>query len=62
MNILGITYVPPNTSDRVPLLVDFVFAWVAAVFVVLIVLAVGAAYLPSSSASRTRIVDALGHV
>jgi len=62
MNILGITYVPPNTSDHVPLLVDFVFAWVTAVFVVLIVLAVGAAYLPSSSASRTRIVDALGHV
>jgi putative ABC transport system permease protein len=62
MNMLGITYVPPNTSDHVPLLVDFVFPWVAGVFGVLIMLAVGAAYLPSSSASRTRIVDALGHV
>jgi putative ABC transport system permease protein len=62
MNLLGITYVPPNTSDRVPLLVDFVAGWVLIVFFSLLLLAAGAAYIPSASASRTRIVDALGHV
>jgi putative ABC transport system permease protein len=62
MNSLGITYVPPNTSDHVPLLVDFVAGWVVIVFLALLLLAAGAAYIPSASASRTRIVDALGHV
>jgi putative ABC transport system permease protein len=62
VSVLGITYVPPNTSDHVPLLVDFVFGWVAVVFISLLVLATSAAYIPSAGASRTRIVDALGHV
>jgi putative ABC transport system permease protein len=62
VSLLGITYVPPNTSDHVPLLVDFVFGWVVVVFFSLLLLAAGAAYIPSAGASRTRIVDALGHV
>lgn len=62
MSVLNISYVPPNTSDHVPLLVDFVFGWVAFAFFSLLILAAGAAYIPSAGASRTRIVDALGHV
>jgi putative ABC transport system permease protein len=62
MNLLGITYVPPNSSDHVPLLLDFVVGWVLVVFFSLLALAAGAAYFPSAGASRTRIVDALGHV
>jgi putative ABC transport system permease protein len=62
VKVLGISYVPPNTSDHVPLLVDFVFGWVVVVFFSLLLLAAGAAYIPSAGASRTRIVDALGHV
>lgn len=62
VNLLNISYVPPNTSDHVPLLVDFVLGWVVGVFFLLLLLAAGAAYIPSAGASRTRIVDALGHV
>jgi putative ABC transport system permease protein len=62
INAAGLNYVPPNTSDTVPLLVDFVYGRMAAAFLCLVLMAVAAAYLPSAGASRRRIVDALGHV
>lgn len=62
VNAAGLSYVPPNTSDQVPLLVDFVYSRMAATLMALVSLAVAAAYLPSAGASHKRIVDALGHV
>jgi putative ABC transport system permease protein len=62
VNLAGITYTPPNTSDTVPLLVDFVYERVALGFISLLVLTLIAAYVPSSTAARMSVVDALGHV
>ena len=62
VNTAGLSYVPPNTSDEVILLVDVVYGRMAATLAGLVMLAIAAAYLPSASASRKRIVDALGHV
>jgi putative ABC transport system permease protein len=62
INAARLSYVPPSTSDTVPLLVDFVYGRMAAAFLCLVFMAVAAAYLPSAGAARKRIVDALGHV
>jgi putative ABC transport system permease protein len=62
VNAAGMSYVPPNTSDQVILLVDLVYTRMAITLSGLVVLAIAAAYLPSAGASRKRIVDALGHV
>jgi putative ABC transport system permease protein len=62
VNMAGITYAPPNTSDSVPLMVDFVYGRFALAFLSLCVLTVAAAFIPSSVAARMPAVDALGHV
>lgn len=62
VNMTGIQYVPPNTSDRVPLLVDLVMGRIALTFLFLVALATVSACLPSLRAARMQIVDALGHV
>lgn len=62
VNAARLSYVPPNTSDQVVLLVDIVYRRMAATLVGLVLLAIAAAYLPSAGASSKRIVDALGHV
>jgi putative ABC transport system permease protein len=62
MNAAGLNYMPPSTSDKVPLLVDLVYGRMAAAFLGLLFLAVAASYVPSAGAARKPIVDALGHV
>ena len=62
VNSMGISYVPPSSSDRVPLLVDVLPGTMLFTFVLLALLTSIAAFFPASGASRKRIVDALGHV
>jgi putative ABC transport system permease protein len=62
VNSMGISYVPPSSSDRVPLLVDILPGTMAVTFLLLAVLTSIAAFFPASGASRKGIVDALGHV
>lgn len=61
INNLGITYVPPNSSHHVPLLVDLDAYAFALTFLVLAVLAGLSAFLPARAAARRGIVAALGH-
>ncbi len=59
VNRAGISYVPPNSSYAVDLLVDLDWARIAGVAAVVLVLALLAALLPSLKAARRGIVDAL---
>jgi putative ABC transport system permease protein len=59
VNSAGISYVPPNSSFAVDLLVDLDWARIAGVAAVVLVLALLAALLPSFRAARRNIVDAL---
>ncbi|MFL6676286.1 MAG: ABC transporter permease [Massilia sp.] len=59
VNRAGISYVPPNSSYSVALLVDLDWTRIAGVAAVVLVLAVAAAVLPSYRAARRGIVDAL---
>lgn len=59
VNGAGISYVPPNSSYAVDLLVDLDWARVVGVAAVVLVLALMAALLPSLKAARRGIVDAL---
>ncbi len=59
INGAGITYVPPNSSVSVPLLVDLQPAVVATVGAAVVTLALLAAALPAWRASRRNIVEAL---
>jgi putative ABC transport system permease protein len=62
INVADISYVPPNQTTRVPLLVDLDAARIA--FTALMLAAVGAlaAWMPARRAARQPIIDALGHV
>jgi putative ABC transport system permease protein len=62
VNSMGVSYVPPGSSDRVPLLVDILPGTMAVIFLLLAMLTAVAALFPASGASRKPIVDALGHV
>jgi putative ABC transport system permease protein len=62
VNSFGLSYVPPSSSDRVPLLVDILPGGMALTFLMLALLTSIAALFPASGASRKGIVDALGHV
>lgn len=59
VNGAGISYVPPNSSYAVDLLVDLDWGRIAGVAAVVLVLALLAALLPSLKAARRGIVDAL---
>lgn len=62
INLTDISYVPPNQTTPVPLLVDLDVSRVA--FTALMMAAVGAlaAWMPARRAARQPIIDALGHV
>jgi putative ABC transport system permease protein len=62
INAADISYVPPNSTSPVPLLVDFDIS--RAAVTALLMLAVGAlaAWLPARRAARQPIIEALGHV
>jgi putative ABC transport system permease protein len=62
VNKAHITYVPPNFSDAVPLLVDLDIGTAVTTFLFITILATAAAFAPAVGASRKAIVDALGHV
>lgn len=62
INLAGISYVPPNSAGRVPLLVDLDTGRVAFTFLLMCVVGTMAAYLPARRAARKDIIDALGHV
>ena len=61
VNGAGISYVPPNASYPVALLVDLDWPRAAVVAAVVVGLAVASAALPSLKAARRDIVDALAH-
>ena len=62
INISGISYVPPNQTAPVPLLVDLDLA--RTLLTALMMASVGAlaAWLPARRAARQPIIEALGHV
>jgi putative ABC transport system permease protein len=59
VNRAGISYVPPNSSYAVALLVDLDWARIGGMAAVVLLLAVAAAILPAWRAARRGIVDAL---
>lgn len=61
VNGADISYVPPNASYPVALLVDLDWPRAAVVAAVVVALAVASAALPSLKAARRDIVDALAH-
>ena len=61
VNRAGISYVPPNSSSPVALLVDLDWLRIAAVSAMVITLALVASILPSFRAARRGIVDALAY-
>jgi putative ABC transport system permease protein len=56
------TYVPPGSSNPVPLQVDLVWPVLGRSVLSLAVLALLAAYVPARRSARMAIVDALGHI
>ena len=58
----NIRYIPPSSSDEVPLWVNFVPEMQLGSLLLLALVAMLAALLPARRAARTEIVDALGHV
>jgi putative ABC transport system permease protein len=56
------TYVPPGSSNPVPLQVDLVWPMLARSVLSLSALALIAAYVPARRSAKMSIVDALGHI
>jgi len=61
VNHAGISYVPPNASNAVPLRVDLAWSRSVAAALAVLVLALASALWPSLRAARRGIVDALTH-
>jgi putative ABC transport system permease protein len=62
INLADISYVPPNSASRVPLLVDLDLGRTLFTFVLMGVVGTVAAYMPARRAAKKDIIDALGHV
>ena len=62
INMADISYVPPNSASRVPLLVDWDVGRTLFTFLLMAVVGTVAAYLPARRAAKKDIIDALGHV
>lgn len=62
INFADISYVPPNQTSRVPLLVDLDTARIAFTALMLAVVGALAAWMPARRAAKQPIIDALGHV
>jgi putative ABC transport system permease protein len=56
------TYVPPASSNPVPLRVDLVWPALASNVIFMLVLSMIAAFVPARRSARMSIVDALGHI
>lgn len=62
INVAGIRYLPPNSTDPVPLLIGFDAVKTVVAAVALTLLGVVAAYLPAARAARRPITESLGYV
>jgi putative ABC transport system permease protein len=62
INLAGISYIPPNSASRVPLLVDMDTGRTFFTFLLMGVVGTLAAYMPARRAAKKDIIDALGHV
>lgn len=62
INMAGITWIPPDSTEPVPFRIDLDFLRIGQSFLVLVLLTTVSALVPARSASRKKIVDALGHV
>jgi len=62
VNAIGFSYVPPSSSDKVHLLIDFVPVVMLEAFVLLAVVSSIAALIPARQATKMKVVDALGQV
>lgn len=62
INAAGISYVPPNQTAPVPLLVDLDLARILLTALMMASVGALAAWLPARRAARQPIIDALGHV
>ena len=62
INMADISYVPPNSASRVPLLVDLDVGRTLFTFLLMGVVGTVAAYMPARRAAKKDIIDALGHV
>ena len=58
----GISYVPPNQTSPVPLLVDLDIPHILLTAMMMAAVGALAAWLPARRAARQPIIDALGHV
>ncbi|MDA8100742.1 MAG: ABC transporter permease [Nitrospiraceae bacterium] len=56
------TYIPPGSSNPVPLRVDLVWSVLVRSVLSMTVLALVAAYIPAKRSAKMTIVDALGHI
>lgn len=61
VNAADLSYVPPNSSNRVPLRVEFPPLVIAATAVAVILASVAASTLPARKAARTEIAASLAH-
>ena len=59
---VGPTYMPPSSSSPVPLRVDIVWPAMCVYLAFMMLLSMGAAFMPARRSSRMSIVDALGHI
>lgn len=62
INLANISYIPPNSASRVPLLVDLDMGRTIFTFLLMGVVGTVAAYMPARRAAKKDIIDALGHV
>jgi putative ABC transport system permease protein len=62
VNVADISYIPPNSAGRVPLLVDIDVPRTILTFILMGVVGTLAAYMPARRAAKKDIIDALGHV
>jgi len=56
------TYVPPASSNPVPLRVDLVWGALGRNLAFMLLLSMAAAFVPARRSARMQIVDALGHI
>lgn len=61
INAAGISYVPPNSSNPVPLQVDLDWPRIVGVGLTIVALALAASLLPAFRAARKEVVQALAH-
>ncbi len=62
IDVAGISYVPPNQTSPVPLLVDLDIPHILLTAMMMAAVGALAAWLPARRAARQPIIDALGHV